>query len=62
MLDELHVACPTWASATILIRDAEGRIVGYGWVNRDGRVRVEADAAGVRLLEERPHLRIGSTV
>ena len=49
--DALAAACPTWHSATLLVKDERGEIVGYGWMEKGGGVVVRADAEGVKLLQ-----------
>ena len=45
---------PAWASATILVRDEAGHLVGYGRLTRTGEtaaeIRISSDPEGVHLL------------
>ena len=53
----LTEVCPDFASATMVIRDAAGRIVGYGSLHRAGSglsITVSAAPSGVQLLSPVP--------
>lgn len=51
-LDRAAACCPAWSTATVLLRDDAGRIVGYGWLGRDGAAEVRPD--GAKLFSGQP--------
>lgn len=54
VLDE---KCPGWVSGTLLLKDNEGRIAGYGFIRPAGEgveITATSDPSGVRLLSASP--------
>ncbi len=55
LFEELAEKCPAWAEATVLLKDAEGRIAGYGYLERStGRVTFSSSVEAVRFLSSSP--------
>ena len=53
LADALGKECPDWTTATFVVHDARGKIVGYGAVEKTGdgcALRASASPEGVRLL------------
>lgn len=46
--------CPLWQTATLVVRDEAGNLVGYGWLKRTGErsaeLQVTSCPSGVVLL------------
>lgn len=57
--DNIAEECPTWQTATLILKDEDGKIVGYGFLKRlaDGTadLQVGSEPHGVRLLRGEEH-------
>jgi|GEM_PF-6067875 len=50
-LREALANCPTWATATIILRNEAGEIVGSGWLERTGEDTYLARISGSSIAQ-----------